>query len=121
MEAENLPKANLPVIDISPFLRVGEDSNLQEKESVAKALHEACSSVGFFYVKGHGIDPAITSDALALARNFFAQHDDKKQEITITNEQGGGVRFILFLFVFHFCVYYLILILSSCLIEAINA
>lgn len=86
----------LPIIDISPFLQ--QPPNEEEKQKVAKALHEACVNVGFFYVDGHGIDQSELNNAIQLARTFFALDTQQKQEIAINNEQGGGVRYVLFFF-----------------------
>lgn len=54
---------------------------------VALALDAACRDVGFFYLVGHGVDPALQDELDLLARQFFAQPDTEKGEIAM--ERGG--------------------------------
>ncbi|KAM3567598.1 hypothetical protein VYU27_010263, partial [Nannochloropsis oceanica] len=73
--------SSLPIIDLAPLV----DPNASEKHKLqcAEALHHAAVNVGFLYIKNHGVDPAITTDALELARAFFALPKDVKEEISI--------------------------------------
>jgi isopenicillin N synthase-like dioxygenase len=57
----------LPVIDISALH--GRDANA--RAAVARALHAACSTHGFFYIRGHGIPDALITAVLAATRQFF--------------------------------------------------
>jgi isopenicillin N synthase-like dioxygenase len=59
---------NLPLVDITPFVTHGSDGS-----QVITAMREALSQVGFMYVLGHGISPALIRDAQAASRDFFAQ------------------------------------------------
>jgi isopenicillin N synthase-like dioxygenase len=77
----------LPIIDISPWL----DDNAQHgRPSVAAALHAACSTYGFFYLKVTSyIDFEETDELVRLARTFFEQSQVKKDEIGLINEDGA--------------------------------
>ncbi|MGB3596047.1 isopenicillin N synthase family dioxygenase [Pseudomonas neustonica] len=66
----------LPVIDLSPML----GGAAQDKVAVGLALREACEHTGFFYVSGHGIDPALIQRVFAQSQQFFAQPMDAKLE-----------------------------------------
>ncbi|ROZ84636.1 isopenicillin N synthase family oxygenase [Pseudomonas neustonica] len=66
----------LPVIDLSPML----GGVAQDKVAVGLALREACEHTGFFYVSGHGIDPALIQRVFAQSQQFFAQPMDAKLE-----------------------------------------
>jgi isopenicillin N synthase-like dioxygenase len=57
----------IPVIDVAPAFAGG--SGL---ERVAAQVREASERVGFFYVAGHGVPPAVIDDAFAAAREFHA-------------------------------------------------
>jgi isopenicillin N synthase-like dioxygenase len=72
----------VPEIDISPLRAAGPGA-----AAVASALDAACREVGFFYVVGHGVDPALTDRLDALARQFFARPDTEKAEIAMA--RGG--------------------------------
>jgi len=47
------------------------DLRLPQAEVAAK-LRTACTTSGFFYLVGHGVDEQLLSDALAASRDFFA-------------------------------------------------
>lgn len=59
----------LPTIDFTNWFLGGE----LEKASIAKKLHEAATSSGFFYLTGHGIPEHVISDAYAASDNFHNQ------------------------------------------------
>jgi len=72
----------LPVIDISS-VRVGS----RYLARVGAALDRACCEFGFFYVTGHGIDPALAARLMTLARQFFAL--PLEQKLAIAMAHGG--------------------------------
>jgi isopenicillin N synthase-like dioxygenase len=57
---------SIPIIDIAAF-RDGSDP-----DAVAAAVDEACRTIGFFVVTGHGVDLDLVARARAAARTFFA-------------------------------------------------
>lgn len=67
--------AEIPVIDVSDLLRDGGDT---AQERVAAAIYEACTSFGFFYLGGHGVDRALIADAFEANRRFHARPLDEK-------------------------------------------
>jgi isopenicillin N synthase-like dioxygenase len=71
---------SLPVIDVAPL----RSPDRAARAAVARALGEACRTIGFFYVTGHGIAPAAVAASFAAARRFFAQPLDRKQALSIT-------------------------------------
>src|SRR5664280_1993393 len=58
---------SLPLVDISRFAAGGA-----VREAFLADLRHAAHDIGFFYVVGHGIDPAVTAAVLDAAREFFA-------------------------------------------------
>lgn len=66
---------NVPVIDLSRWL----DSS--DRSGVAASVDEALSSVGFFLVTGHGIDPELIAETRQLFRAFFALPTATKESV----------------------------------------
>jgi isopenicillin N synthase-like dioxygenase len=73
---------SVPIIDIGSLGRGSGDI-----ASVGAALDRACCEFGFFYVTGHGIDPALSTRMMTLAREFFAL--PLKQKMAIAMAHGG--------------------------------
>lgn len=73
------PKApiSIPVIDLAPSFSGSADG----KVATAHDVHRAARQTGFFYVKNHGIDPALVAGAYEAARDFFALPLDKKMAV----------------------------------------
>jgi isopenicillin N synthase-like dioxygenase len=57
----------VPVIDISPYF----SGDLAQKRQVAKLIDDACRSIGFLVISGHGVPSALIERTDALARAFF--------------------------------------------------
>jgi isopenicillin N synthase-like dioxygenase len=55
------------VVDLEPFIRGGPD----ERAHVATQVDDACRSIGFLTVVGHGVPEQERADAFAAARSFF--------------------------------------------------
>jgi len=68
----------LPVIDVGPLVGGSGDP-----ATVARQIDEACRSLGFFYVIGHGVPAALGERLEAAARSFFAEPDERKAEIAM--------------------------------------
>jgi isopenicillin N synthase-like dioxygenase len=75
-DAKRLPFSSIPVIDVAPLL--GTPHTL---DRMARAIDDACSNVGFFYICNHGVDPACVERAFAEARRFFALPYAEKMKI----------------------------------------
>ena len=69
-----MPADTVPVIDISPF-RAGDP---QGKQKVAEAVAEACETIGFFTISGHGISQDIIEDLREASHAFFEQPVEEK-------------------------------------------
>lgn len=59
---------SLPIINVAA-LRDGHDTH--GRAQVAAQIRAACREHGFFYVSGHGIDPALISRLEQLSHEFF--------------------------------------------------
>ena len=74
--------ANLPVIDISPFLR---ENTRDDRVHTARALRSACIDIGFFYLTGHGFTPGELDAVLAQGRSFFELPFAEKMKVLSHN------------------------------------
>lgn len=77
----------VPTVDISAYVN---DGNPADKAAAARALDEACRTVGFIQIIGHGV-PTDISDGLASAMDdFFGQDlEAKKQWVRPPHENRG--------------------------------
>ncbi|RDW91569.1 hypothetical protein BP5796_02734 [Coleophoma crateriformis] len=48
---------------------------------ILRALRDACTRVGFFYISDTGVPPEVIGEAFETARRFFAQPDDEKMRV----------------------------------------
>lgn len=76
--------SEIPVIDISALF--GADAGAQAR--TAAELGAAARSVGFLYVTGHGLPPALFDDLLDSAKHFFAQPLEEKMRVYIGNSRN---------------------------------
>jgi len=75
----------IPVIDFGPALRAGAG----DLEGVAREVRRACEDVGFFYLAGHGVPPALVEAAFEASREFHAMPLEEKLRLTL-NENNIG-------------------------------
>jgi isopenicillin N synthase-like dioxygenase len=63
-----MPVSAIPVIDIAPLV----NGSPEQAQAVARALGRACRDVGFFYVTGHGVPPALMARVFETSAAFFS-------------------------------------------------
>ncbi|HTZ79861.1 MAG TPA: 2-oxoglutarate and iron-dependent oxygenase domain-containing protein [Stellaceae bacterium] len=68
---------SIPIVDISAL----RDGDTARRAACGRAIDAACRNVGFFYAKGHGVDPAVLSGVFAAARAFFARPEAEKLQV----------------------------------------
>ncbi|MFT4057519.1 MAG: 2-oxoglutarate and iron-dependent oxygenase domain-containing protein, partial [Novosphingobium sp.] len=76
---------DLPVIDISPLL----GGSPEGARAVARAIGDACRTVGFFYIAGHGVPAAQVEGVYALSRAFFDLPVSDKAGLTISRSMNN--------------------------------
>ncbi|MEJ0068287.1 MAG: 2-oxoglutarate and iron-dependent oxygenase domain-containing protein [Pseudomonadota bacterium] len=74
------PVPDIPIIDIARL----RSAHPEDRAAVARALGQACRSIGFFYIIGHGIAPATIGATFDAARRFFDLSIERKQALSIT-------------------------------------
>lgn len=87
-KSKAIPRSGIPVIDVGG-LRT--DSRAAYRE-VAEAFLSAAQSIGFFYVKNHGISPELIERAFEASRQFFALPQSDKERVRITDRHRGFLR-----------------------------
>ena len=59
--------ASIPVIDLAGW----STGKLEEKQRIAKELTEACRTVGFVYVRNHGVPEELLAEAFSWSKKLF--------------------------------------------------
>ena len=75
--SHRLDFSEIPIIDIGPLID-GRDI-----DATVSNLASACTDVGFFYIKNHGVDPALIDRLIEQAKLFFDQPMEDKTRIII--------------------------------------
>ncbi|CAL5872080.1 uncharacterized protein PFLUO_LOCUS6337 [Penicillium psychrofluorescens] len=73
----------IPFVDISRIF----DENLEVRKAVAEEIRVAATTIGFFYIKNHGIPDKVITAAQAAAQNFFHQPEEIKQRVNQANSK----------------------------------
>ena len=65
----------LPIFDLDLFTR----ATPTERKAIADDIGAACETMGFFYVKNHGLTPELIDHTRDMARSFFALGNEQKR------------------------------------------
>ncbi|MBH0120831.1 isopenicillin N synthase family oxygenase [Rhodococcus sp. HM1] len=76
----------VPTIDISPYVTAGPDN---ERARVARLIDEACSSVGFVQIVGHGISDDVVDGLTGAMDEFFGLPLDDKKAYRVEGANRG--------------------------------
>jgi isopenicillin N synthase-like dioxygenase len=76
-EAARVSRATLPIIDVSDL----GSQDIAAQRNVTAALHEACSSHGFFYIRNHGVPEPLVAAVFDEAERFFALPTAQKADV----------------------------------------
>lgn len=87
-QARHIEAAEIPVIDIAPLL----DGSPDGAARVGLAMRQAAETIGFFYVRNHGIPSEVVEAAHRASREFFVQPLEAKQQVTINHHHHGFLR-----------------------------
>ncbi len=75
-----VPTSAIPLLDLGRL----EAAEPVRSEFLAQ-LRTAARDIGFFYLTGHGVEPALLRDLLELSRRFFALPQSEKLAIEMVN------------------------------------
>lgn len=77
----------VPTVDISAWVN---DGTAAQRAAVAQRLDEACRTVGFIQIVGHGVSPAVREGLASSIDDFFGQPlEAKKQYVRPAWENRG--------------------------------
>jgi isopenicillin N synthase-like dioxygenase len=85
MGARLLPFTEIPVIDIGALQ--GQDP--EAFADVSRQIGQACETVGFFYIKNHGIEAALIERTYVNARRFHASPPELKDTVNVRHSPGN--------------------------------
>jgi isopenicillin N synthase-like dioxygenase len=77
--------STIPVIDIAPLLS-GAPEGARE---TARRVGHACREIGFFYITGHGVEPATVAEVFSTAARFFAAPAAVKEAVAYSGPGGN--------------------------------
>lgn len=80
----------IPVVDFAPYLA----GTPEGKAKVAREVGNACETVGFFYLAGHGIPQPVIDGMFRESKRFFEQPEETKLDpsLRITMERNRGYQ-----------------------------
>jgi isopenicillin N synthase-like dioxygenase len=84
--AQIVDLAEIPIIDFTPFRTGGEEG----KRQVAREIARACTSIGFFYLSGHGVSESTRREIFRQSGNFFHQTISEREKAKATLEWYRG-------------------------------
>lgn len=85
--ARDIAVEDIPVIDVGP-LRSGDSNAIL---SVGRAMRQASETVGFFYVRDHGIPQDLIDRAFATSKAFFMAPEADKRAVAVNGLHRGFV------------------------------
>ena len=94
MSATSPHSDSLPLIDVSALF--GHHSSATDLTEVATEIDDACRSVGFFSIVGHGVPTALQARLEAASHDFFARTVGGQlstlygQRVVAENRAGAG-------------------------------
>jgi len=80
LESKKVAFKEIPIIDFSAIR--GNDKGA--KQGLGQSIYRACTEVGFFYIKNHGIEKAAMDRLLSCSRDFFSMDELSKKSIDIS-------------------------------------
>jgi isopenicillin N synthase-like dioxygenase len=85
MTDQEMPVDAIPVIDVAPLV----NGSSAQAHAVAEALGRACREVGFFYITGHGVPPALLDRMFRHSADFFAAPAAIREAVAFSGPGGN--------------------------------
>jgi isopenicillin N synthase-like dioxygenase len=77
----------VPTVDISPYVSGGTPA---QRAEVARAVDDACRTVGFMQIVGHGVSEAVVDAMTAALDAFFAESLEVKKRYVRPKSENRG-------------------------------
>ena len=85
-EAKSIDLATIPMVDFAGFA----DGTAATRARVAQTIRDASETIGFFYLKNHGVSQAQRAAVFDAAKSFFALPQTTLMTIEATSEHYRG-------------------------------
>ncbi|KIW18952.1 hypothetical protein PV08_03241 [Exophiala spinifera] len=76
-------REEIPVIDVSGIF----SKDVEDRKAVAAQIRQAATSIGFFYMKNHGIPQNTIASALKASKTFFHQPQEIKERVSVSGSK----------------------------------
>ena len=76
----------IPVIDIAPFL----DGTAKGQAATARAVDDACSTLGFLIIVGHGVADSLIDDMRKVSFAYFDRPLEEKIKLRMPPDRYRG-------------------------------
>jgi isopenicillin N synthase-like dioxygenase len=86
-EARSIRADEIPVVDVAAL----ESGAAAEVAKVGQALRGAAETVGFFYVRNHGVPQHLIDAVFEAAQRFFALPQETKERVRINERHRGFI------------------------------
>ena len=80
LESRKVAFTEIPMVDFSAMR--GDDE--EAKNVLSQAIYRACTEVGFFYIKNHGVEKEAIDRLLSCSREFFSMEEASKKEVDVS-------------------------------------
>lgn len=87
-DAKAIAKNAIPVIDMAPL----HEGTIEGARHVARQLLNAAETVGFFYVRNHGLPQDLIARTDGVARHFFSLSLEEKQQVKVARWHRGYIK-----------------------------
>jgi len=85
-----LPPADVPVVDIAPFLEGASGGDTAAREATVRTAVSACRQLGFMSVRGHGVPDDVVATLRKKCRQLFALSAGEKALLRASSVTSRG-------------------------------
>jgi isopenicillin N synthase-like dioxygenase len=82
---QDLAGTVIPVLDLEAY-RAGAPG---AAEALGRQLYDACTRVGFYYIRNHGVPKAVTAELFRQSKRFHAQPASEKNKLKVNANKIG--------------------------------
>src|SRR5262245_49154982 len=87
-DAKAIAATAIPVIDMAPL----RQRTVADAQRVGRELLDAAKTIGFFYVRNHGIPQDLIARMDTVARRFFSSPAHEKQQVKVAPWHRGYIK-----------------------------
>ena len=87
-QAKEIAATTIPVIDMAPL----HEGTVGSARDIARQLLDAAETIGFFYVRNHGLPQDLLARTDAVARRFFSLPLEEKQKVKVAPWHRGYIK-----------------------------